>query len=350
LSCDDKIRISELLIEALKCSLPIGDVADIVEGAACGERIGMAEQDNLVGGPSKGCNPYDDDFVIKFTDILWDLQEMDTRIPICAKDFPACCVELGIKPNQFGGYDLTGTQIADLIERFLGEALLKAKYRKFWFDKKTADHVTNGGNVIDTADLKFFNLINGIFPQIEEMITNNEGVVVTEIGANDFDNAATIQKQRDYDFSAIKVWEDVYFNANMKLREASGGQFLVTTMFMDKLKRELLNKDGCCEKTWDLRERGFSIVPYLGYEVKEMNCWDRLIDAFFRDPESAGDTLDRPYRVLFTTQSNLKYGGNAPERHNIDLWYDKTKRIFYMEDIEKIGAIAIDPELISIGW
>ncbi|MDH6354494.1 hypothetical protein M2132_000822 [Dysgonomonas sp. PH5-45] len=339
-------NLRELLFLSVLQSEAIEKVLTVQPGAIHGKKIGGIGNMGLVGEIQNACRPQFNATAIATQEKEWDLGEFTVAEEICYKDLKETLVRYAMR-TKTSVADLTGTDYIDLIvEPRLREALTRMLWRLFWFGDKDAKNVSAGGIVTDTVDTKYFDVCDGLFKRLFALTAANPDQHV-EIDAN---GSATYKAQRD-DLRAAGVataiFDDLIYNADMRLRQASDKVVLATQSFADALAIDVKRTTGS-DLQWESLFDGFiSATKFNGQEIIALPIWDDMIAAF----EDNGTTYNKPHRVVYASRSAL-WAGVASENlvGELDIWFSKDDQVNRMLVRDEIGTLVWENDLVRFGY
>lgn len=326
----------------------LNELVTVKGGVKTGDREAWLDPMSMVGKKSRKCDPECDEALAPLIEKEWNLKEWDSRLCICYADLEDVLYDLGLKDGVMRG-DLTNTEYSQLLETLYVDALEKMYHRFTWFGDTDASHVEDGGIIVDDADLDFFNVVDGVFKQIEELIADgNSEITNLRIEAN---YEASREAQMDYDWSAVTTLRKALLSPKPLLKKQKDTVVYVSGFFMNKLKLELLERPEYTSEQFALNVLGFNTVNFLGYEITEMLEWDEAIETFLKGADDPAAAYDRPFRVLVTTKSNLVVGVPSEETFlQMNAWYERKDRKMYMEAMDKLDVLLMLPRLVTIAW
>lgn len=88
-------------------------------------------------------------------------------------------------------------------------------------------------------------------------------------------------------------------------------------------------------------------MTYRGRKIVVSDFMDRIITSSLNN----GTKYNYPNRVVFSTPDNLRVGTlDSGEFKELSIWYDKTDRKVYTENIFSLDAKVLEGYLISVGY
>lgn len=217
-----------------------------------------------------------------------------------------------------------------------------AQEGKTYYSKDTANPVTinEGGKLTTGVDEDYFNILDGLFKQLRDIVALDANVKVT-IAANSqtskADQLAYLSPERAY-----TLLSDMWYKADIKLRQRKNEcRFYVTQSIADKYEQYLVGKG--IESTYSNLVDGVPALKFNGVPVIPMPMWDANIQSYF----DLGDTYDAPHRALLTLKSVIAVGTpSAKAFDEVDVWYDKTSRKNYILCKDKLDAKILSDKML----
>lgn len=322
---------------------PAAQQFDLVTNIRAGMNLGFVGSLSKIGQRSRGCSPVTDEATAPFTTKRWEPKPWDFRLSQCWAELEQSIVDYGLKSGAQAP-NLIGTPIGDLIENLIEDAMTDMFLRFGWFGDHEASTIADGGTIAEAADLVYYNVVDGVFKQIETLIAGNEITNVVPIPAN---NEATTAAQMAAEVDAVGIFSSLILSQSPKLARIPIGdkRLRASGMLVNKLKAQLLKESINTSEQFYQRENGIEVVKYLGYEIEAMHFWDKTIQE-----DMTTTKMDRPYRAILTAKDNLKMGidGDESTMKEINVWYENMDRHVYMESMGGIDMMVVRPELVSV--
>lgn len=331
-------ELSAVIFEQAFKNPALAEMHDIVEGIDMKTQILLMSGMGLVGKAANGsCTPEDSDAGIVATQKYWENNKIEIRIPYCKDELPALLKVFGQKSNK---YDVEGSEEIKMIATRLLEALDEAILRLTWFGDKDAKNVISGGTITNGIDLDYFNSVDGIWKQIFAGVTSGD-IKRATIAAN---TGTTYTAQELPAGAALTALRKVYNQSDSRLKNHPDGKFSVTQSiydnFLDKLEDAGLNAVGSLAIN-------DGVMTYRGKKIVVSDFQDRIITSY----QDNGTKYNLPHRIVYTVSSNIPVGTlDQNEFKDLSIWYDKTDRKVYTENIFSLDAKVLEPYLISVAY
>ncbi len=304
--------------------------------------IGFVDGLSKIGQKSRGCSPATDTATASFTDKRWNPKAWDFRLSQCWAELQQSIIDYGLNAGATAP-NFIGTPIGDLIENLIRDAMAKMFLRFGWFGDTNASTIAAGGNIAKSADLIYYNVVDGVFKQIEQMITENK-VNSIDIAANAKETTA---EQLAEKVDAINIFTQLIINQTPKMAALpiADKRLRASGLLVNKLKEQLLSEGINTSEQFYQRENGIEGVKFLGYEIEAMHFWDEIIQS-----DMTTTKMDRPYRAILTAKDNLKMGldGDESNMDEINVWYENKERRVYMESLGALDIMVVRPELVAV--
>ena len=218
-----------------------------------------------------------------------------------------------------------------------------AESGKTYYSKDT-EHpvaVVDGGLITPGLDPTYFDVIDGLFKQLEAAVTG--GAKTVTISANSQSTKA-LQLSSLTPEAAYQALSDAYFSLDPKVRAAGKVRFLVTQTIADAYQQYLIGKS--LESTYKNLVDGIKALSIHGVDVIPMPVWDEMIQGYFDN----GTTFYKPHRIVLAEQENLAVGLPSDEvLTEVDVWYEKKERVNYMRATDQIDAKLLNDKRIVYG-
>ena len=322
------------------------DIADdhlIVTGIIRDKFIPFFGHMGLVGRASSGCDPDEDVANIPTSQKKWAPKEFEVRLVHC-KDDIGPLFKLFIR-TKYGTskYNLTGSEEMEFIEFELSKAIMAAIKRFAWFGDTAADNISNGGQVTNGVDVKYFNVIDGIWKQVDEIVAADATKLIT-IPEN---SAASKATQYNLDANrSLELFRSMYNAADERLTDDPNAVFHVTRSIL-KNWQDLLEDKSLIHSLNRLENGTSTQFSYRGIPIKAHSEWDRTIKSYLDN----GTMLHRPHRIILTTKNNIPIGcPNEEQLSSLESFYDKKSKKNYMDAVWDMDVKVIEDHKIQVAY
>lgn len=312
--------VNELVWDYLYKHPALSTVLTLHEDINVNRQVGFITGFGEVGVKDTGCKTQPQSWSIKTADMTW------TPVPI-EIFFEECAAQLEETIAQFdrnvgnSRYDLEGTPYAVIIAEVLLLAVEEFLWRATFFADTAAENLSDGGLITDGVDVKYFNMFDGLFKQMEVQITADPTQGIT-IPAN-AEVTKALQKSALTPQMAFDTLSALVDAVPMEIRDARDLQILVTQSVATAYKNYLSGINGTPQQ-YDNLVGGMQALYIDGIPVIPVRSWDRIIKKYFDE----GATYYKPHRALITTKSNLNVGFESPNSFkDVSIhyeWKDKT--------------------------
>lgn len=338
--------LRELLFLAILQSEALERTLTVQPGALHGHKIGGVGEMGPVGTRQPGCKPTFNSTEIATQEKAWELGQFTVAEEICYADLRETLIRYAMKAKTSIA-DLTGTDFIDIIvEPTLSAALDKMLWRLFWFGDTAASNADDGGIITDGVNPELFHVCDGFFKRLLAITTANPLQRVT-IAANSATTRANQIAQIRAEGAAMKIFEDLIYNADMRLRQATDKVILCTQSMADALAIDVKRITGS-DLQWESLFGGLvSATRWNGEEILALPRWDEMIAAF----ESNGTALNKPHRALFASRGTL-WGGVASNDllAELQIWFSQDDQVNRMLAKDEIGTIIWEDNLIQYAY
>ena len=228
-----------------------------------------------------------------------------------------------------------------------------AESGKTYYSKDTVNTVAvvDGGLITPGLDPTYFDVIDGLFKQLEAAVTGGAKTVTIAANSEASKAAQLSALTPDAAYAALSA---AYFKLDPKVRNASNKlgdtgsnpkvRFLVTQTIADAYQQYLIGKN--LESTYHNLVDGVKALSIFGVDVIPMPVWDEMIQGYFDN----GTTYYKPHRIVLAEQENLAVGLPSDEvLTEVDVWYEKKERVNYMRATDQIDAKLLNDKRIVYG-
>ena len=336
--------LAELIFLELTAEDKLGAVVTFMTKQQNGKKLGFVGKKGLYGRAATGCNPEYDSDNIPVTEKTWVIKAWEIAEKICYKDLENTIAD-HMTRNGTDKADLTDTYYLDNIVRpFFEQAIRDLIIRYIFFGDTEAE-----GTLKEGVDAEKFNLIDGIWKQLFEGVTAGTTHRVT-IGANTAVSIAEQYAEMRRPGAATGVLNDLIIYTPAKFRNLAGRRFYVTQAFADMLALDIQENNKGSELQWQSIFAGIQMAKYQGIDIVAIPQWDEIIQEYLKNSENAG-AYDKPFRVIYTAQDNLRAGTVSEETvARLDVWFDKKERMNYLYASDTIGALVLAEEYAAVAY
>lgn len=335
----EQIRaVNELVFEELLEAPELSLIHTVFPNIITDKEIGFIGEGGLVGVANQGCDPVAQTFSIATRMLKWEPADWEVLIAECWKDLKATAAVYSLK-TKVAVADFSSSDYVNIVAERLGLAMKKFIIRLVWFNDTLADNVTDGGKITDGVDIKFFNLLDGLWKQILTRVTAvpAQKVAITENGG-----ATYVLQALDPD-NVIGYLEGLTFGAPLLLRQNSASFIACTQSFYDGYKKAL--KGTSLSEMYVNLVNGQKTLSYDGIPLIPMPIWDEQIRAY----ENTGVAWNNPHRAIFTTKDVLGVGVDDPASFGtMDVRYDKETRKVKIEAMGVADAKLMNPAYFQV--
>lgn len=322
--------INEMIFEEIVKTPELEAIHNIFTDVVYNKEIGFLGEGGLVGKKSTGCNPEEDDWTIPTRSVVWEPKLWAINLKECYKDLEATLAVYALHRHTAIS-DLEDTDYMRVIIDRLIDSIKKMYMRLIWLGDENAQNVSDGGQITDGISVDYFNVLNGLFLQLEAAITNNPELGVT-IAANAQATKA-LQLSSLTDADAYAILSDMYYKAPVQLRASGKMQFLVTQTIADAYQKYLVGKG--IESTYRNLVDGVPQLTFLGVPVIAVPVWDEMIQSYMDD----GTKFINPHRAVLCERDNLAVGVNGAVRFDdILIHYDPVSKNTYLRVEDKLDT------------
>lgn len=330
--------LSKIIFELGFASPDITKLHTIHEGISFDEQIVLANSRGLLGQKITSCKPSSTNG-INLSEKFWRPVKEDFRLEHCSADVNTQNKLINqmsrMNPDYYQIFEGSQNRLGQFLIASLLERLTEEILRKAWFNDTSAQTVSNGGNITDGLDIKYFNSFDGIFKQFMSdtdlmskryvSITQNSGATPT---------AQQLTPQQVFDYLTA-----VYFKSDIRLRKHKSSQFYVTQSIWDGYMMYLEGVEKAGAGNTSTTEEGRTILRFMGKELVVVDVWDRTIEEYYNN----GTVSDKPNRIVFSTADNLPIGTlSKGDFSTLDAFYAPYEKLNVID-----GAYSIDSKILE---
>lgn len=310
LNSENAKATAEMIYEKKFMSPAWSEFMDLYTGIVHDKQIPILGNFNgLAGSVRENCDTTPNASTISNTEKTWTPKLISDRFEECYEPLEATFWKWFLKPGVEKS-DLTGTEyeafIVDRISNYMSDDMIM---RLLFFTSTTISSGTT--NNISSGDLKFFNMIDGIFKQLETItaadttkrVTISENAQSTYSGQQFATPSTTVHPVTDY-LDLLTVGNGTTILPSMELRGEADQIILVTQSVADQYFRERKAAGDSAGVAYQRTESGMTKFQYNGIDIVAIPTWDRLIRRHFDN----GTKWTNPHRMLYTTKTNLAVG------------------------------------------
>lgn len=327
--------LRELTFDEVITNPLFSSIHTVFPGIVAKTQMGFIGEGGLVGVKNQGCSPDPQDWSLGTREVTFDPTAWEVLIRECWANLEATAAAYALRRGGDRS-DFTETDYAAIVEQALSRALLKFQWRTVWFGDTEAANLP-GGEITAGVDVKYFNLIDGLFKQLEAQSALNakQRVAIAE------NAGATYAAQEVTSDAAVAYLRSVVRSAPVVLKSQSNKMLLVTGGIYEAYKESL--QSACCtETTYRNLTEGMGVLKFDGIPLIPVYGWDEVISAYMND----GAKLVNPHRIVFTTPDVLGVAVDADGEFDVsNVWYDRASREVALETMGMIDAKLMNPDL-----
>lgn len=339
----DTLRsVSELVFDEVIKGPDLNMLHTIYPNIVTQAQIGFVGKGGLVGVKNQGCNPDPQDWNIGTRDVTFDPVAWEILIAACWTDLESSAAVYSLHKG-INIPDFTDTDYMTILMEVLMASMNEFMYRFVWFSDIDANNISNGGEISDGINVKYFNILDGFFKQMDVQIGVNpkQHISIAENTGADYD--AQIISSAD----AVDYLRRAYRAAPIRLRNLRNKFYLVTQGIYDAYVESLQN--ACClETTYQNLVNGMTTVSYNGIPLIAMTIWDEIISSYY-DDTTTGRYIN-PNRLVLTAPEVLAVGVDDPNAFDsVKSWYNNDTREVKIEAMGKGDVKLANPALFIYG-
>lgn len=347
----EEIReISEAIFESSFSKPQITQFHQVMEGIVAKKQIAfLGRLNGLLGKGTNACGETDATNTVTNSEKFWDPATISDRIPFCWTELKETFFVWGLKKGIEKG-DLTSTDLLIYLQEIVQDAIVEAVYRLAYFgDKDAADvNASPAGVLTAGTDVAYFNKIDGFWKQLFAVVAADSDRKTTGIASRNGQSTFADQKFTSADTTnkvVTNTLQNMYYEADMRLRERDDLVYITTQSVADQYAREL--KAANQAFTTERLEGGITSLQSDGIQVIGFHFLDRIIKTYFSD----GTKYYLPHRAILTTTENLAVGAEESGSFtDLDVWFDKTANKTYMKFALTMDAKVLEDYLVQVAY
>lgn len=327
--------IAEALFEGFFKNPAITDNHGVEEGIKGKKEIVIIGHHTGLSGVLKGqdCDTtVNDSWEIPTSNKTWDPEYIGDTFEECWADYLQSFIRWGLK-NGIKAEDLTSTELAAFIITHLTDLMFYVVMRHAYFGDKGI--VAETGNAIVAGDIKFFDVIDGFFVQLFDIIGADPArLSATGLATKNAEATFALQKFNDTDTTnqvVTKALDSLLYDSDMRLRAVDRSKLVIKTTqtVYDQYERERKALGGgAILEVFKRTEDGVQNLTINGIEIVPQNWWDQIIQTYFTD--SGAYVL--PHRAVLTTRENFVIGTeDVGTFSELDVWFSKERKALVIE-------------------
>jgi hypothetical protein len=339
--------LRELLFLSVLQYGSINETMDILTGVVHGSKLGGVGELEPVGRPSNGCSPQWKASKIATLEKTWNLGAYEIAESICYADLEQTMVDFSMKTGTDRA-DLTGTDYIDaIVAPLLTQAMEKMLWRLLWFGDTAAENIEDDGTITDGVDPSLFTATDGLFKRLFAITAGNPPQRVTVSANAQATYAAQLAALRASGV-ATAIFDQLIYNAPMKLRQKSDKILLVTQTLADALAIDVKANNKGSGLQWESLFDGFvSATQYNGQKILALPIWDEMIQTF----ENTGAKWINPHRAVFASKNTLKGGVQSNNTiADLQIFFDQKEQTNYLLAKDKAGTLVWEDELTMFAY
>ncbi len=313
--------------------------------------IGLANGSfGLIGKAAQGCGTRTPDTKLLGTQQKkWELKRWEVYLQECWANLNST---MGRLSRGIGNEvtDLSNTDYMTFLLSILEPDLARMILRKAWFDDKAAATTAGSPSGVFTAgtDVDYFNLIDGFFAQLSDIVTATPArrtTISQNAQATGALQDSTMSNQDAYNYILA-----VIDGAVPALRSQPDQVILTTGTIATKTMRYLQDKG--LAFTLDTAINGLPLLRVDGRTIYGIEYWDEVIRAY--QSSTAGSpavpVYNSPHRIVYTTKSNLNMGVEGNDAFStFKIWHNEDTEYTGIKIKDAFDAKIIEDNLVQYG-
>jgi hypothetical protein len=282
--------------------------------------------------------------------LTWDPVALEAWIQECGTDFDGTFMAWGLEAGYkrpdlqtaaikirtgLGTSDATTLNywnefVQDMMEAAIRDDIFRIGY--FGDPNITAAMLTGGAD-----DVKNYNQLRGLWPQIIALATAYPSVRAHTIGANQ-----TVDQELAPGES-LEIFKKLIRGADRRLLSGKFGTPIIqcTKSIADNWA-DYRQSNGNLETSWELQVTGLVGPKYNNIIVRPVDEWDEILLEDFL----INGKVNLPHRAVLTTNANMQLGFDSYDKATqVDSWHNKETKYTHMRGNWKMDAKVMRPFL-----
>jgi hypothetical protein len=340
----------ELILEPVLDSPDLTQLLTITDDVKAKMDILFAKRFKKVTHLDTGCGTVPHTPGMDTEKLTWDPVALEAWIQECGSDFDGTFMAWGLGVGYkrldlqqaaikirtgLGQSDATTLNywnefVQDMMEAAIRDDIFRIGY--FGDPAITAGQLTGGA-----ADVKNYNQLRGLWPQIIALATVYPQVRAYSIGANQ-----TADQQLAPGESLI-IFQKLLRGADRRLLSGKFGTPIIQcTQSIADNWADYRQSNGNLETSWALQETGLVGPKYNNFMVRPVAEWDEILTEDF---DVAGK-INLPHRAVLTTNANMQLGFDSYDAATqVDSWFNRETKFTHMRGNWKMDAKVMRPFL-----
>lgn len=331
--------VSEMVYDEVIKAPELSMLHQIYPGIVAKKELGFIGEGGLVGKANQGCDPTPQDWNIDTRKVTFDPVTWEVLIHQCWTDLESAATVYSLATG-ISIPDFTTSDYMAIVTTVLATALKDFIIRLLWFNDKDAEHIADDGDYTNGLDLSYFNLLDGFWKQLAELIAANplRHVAIDENGADSYAlQVLPPSKVQGY-------LQRVKFGADLRLRGQSNGAMYVTQTVYDAYAMSLQGVN--LESMYANLVNGQRTLTFDGTPVIPIPTWDKMIRAF----QDTGAKHINPHRIVYAVKDTFGVAVDSESSFtDLRIWYNQDDRKVKIEAMGRADAKIITPFLIQVG-
>ncbi len=301
---DGIAAISELIFTDKFSSPKWSEFCSLETGIKANKQIAYGGHFNgLSGSVRANCDITANPYSVAMSEKTWQPKYVSDRFEDCFDNINASTFWKKFLGNGISKENLTQSAFDAYVKSRISEFMDDDLFYRLLFFTNTAI-AAGGTNNLAPDELKYFNMFNGILPQLATIYgtTAARRNTITENGNATYAlqnfTATTITNQ-----VTTGYLNAVVYGATMDLRGKTDGIIIVSQTIMDSYVRER-KAVANIEEAYKRTESGMQTVMFDGKQMIAIPTYDRLVQRHFDN----GNKWLNPHFILYPSKGNIKVG------------------------------------------
>jgi hypothetical protein len=344
LNTEEARSLSECIQEQVYAKPELTSVHDVQTGVEQDKYIPILGKYGLVGKVDPGsCGVNSESGKIPTSQKTWTPKLISFRLAHCQDDIPNLLKFWKKSRIAAKTWEEVDNEMLAFINDRVSDAVLDSILRISEFGDIDSALVAGGGYITAGTTITYFNMLDGMWKQIFEDQAGNASAYRHTISENALTTKA-LQIALATD-TALKVFRNLYNNADSRIFEGNNPAFQVTKSLFDNWQDYMEDKSAVF--TLDRVEQGSTKWSYRGIPIVVRKDWDRTIRSY----HDLSTTYYLPHRAILTDINNIPVGTSDSESlTTLDSFYDKKDKTHYIDVAYKLDQKNLQEELMAVAY
>jgi len=344
LNTEEARDVSEVVFEQTYARPEIRDAHAIQTGVEMDKYIPILGQYGLVGQVDPGsCGNNAETAQVPTSQKQWAPKLISFRMTHCQTDVPTLLKFWKKSRIAANTWEEVDNEMMAFITDRVGDAVTQSILRIADFGDTAAEVVGSGGNLTAGTDKTYFNMLNGMWQQVE---TDQAGsALIHRYTISENGEASKAAQLALATGRALAMFRDMYNEIDPRAFEGSNLVFQVTRSLFNNWQDFMEDKSQVFQL--DRTEAGTTKWAYRGIPIVVRFDWDRFIKAYF----DKSTTYYLPHRAILADLNNIPIGTSDEESlTNLESFYWLKDKKHYIDVAYKLDQKILQEYPVAVAY